>query len=69
MTLLEPVVGTSVNIVVLALVAYFTGFAAAHPVIAVIGILALSPMLCVVGALILFSTLDFFDRRRIARGK
>jgi hypothetical protein len=65
MSLLEPVIGTSVNFVVLALLAYFTGFAAAHPAIAVIGILVLSPTLCVVGASILFSILDFIGRRKI----
>jgi hypothetical protein len=69
MTLLEPVAGTSVNVVVLALLAYFTGFAAAHPIIAVLGILVLSPMLCVVGASILFAILDFIDRRKIKRAK
>jgi hypothetical protein len=69
MTLIEPAIGTVIAAVVLALTAYFTGFASAHPFIAVIGILVLSPLLFVIVGSILISLIDFIDGRRLARRK
>jgi hypothetical protein len=69
MSLIEPMIALALNAFALALAAFLTGFATAHPVLSILGIVALAPILSLVEFAILEALIDFANRRRIERAK